>query len=329
MTMKLNPVFSNGCVFQAHKPIRVFGTGAGTASVTMNGVTANGVFDTENWLLELPAREYGGPYEMEIVLNGERTTLADVYVGEVLLAGGQSNMELKLSETAYDASRCADDPLLRLYTVDKPGDGEFFASADGWVKVTKENAPHFTALGYIAARKIREAAGCAVGIIACYQGAAAIQAFLPEKVFEDKTLVIPEKERFDMQYPWNPGTSQLYHAMMERIAPYAIGCAVYYQGESNCSEKESVIYGRLLERLITCWRELFRDEKLHFIIVQIADYLPRAGRPWARIQQAQAQADAWENVDTVVCRDICENDMIHPVHKEELALRIAEKILCR
>ncbi len=324
--MILNPVFGNGCIFQANKPVRVFGSGAGEVTVSMNGCSAGGVFEGEAWLLELPAMEYGGPYEMDIDLNGEKKTLTDVYIGDVLFAGGQSNMEMKLDETAYDLSRIADDPLLRVYETDKPS-GDYFSEKDGWVKAKAETAAHFSAVGYMTARKLREETGHAVGVIACYQGAAAIQTFLPESVFADEGLVVPENERHDMNYPWNPGTSVLYHSMLEGIAPYSVGTVIYYQGESNTSDKESRIYGRLLSKLIETWRELFRDETLRFIIIQIADYLLGNREAWTRVQQAQAQADAWENVDTVICRDICERDLIHPLHKEELAMRVAEKLL--
>lgn len=324
--MKLNSVFGNGCVFAAGKPVRVFGTGAGEASVSMNGCAAHGVFEDDMFLLELPPMDHGGPYLIEIILNGEKTILTDVYVGDVLFAGGQSNIEMKLDETAYELDRIADDPLLRVYETDKPS-GDYFSSVNGWVRASRETAAHFSAIGYMAARRIREKTGHAVGVIACYQGAAAIQTFLPEKVFEDDSLVVPEKDRNDLQYPWNPGTSQLYHSMIEKIAPVSVNAVVYYQGESNSSEKESVIYGRLLRKLIETWRELFRDETLRFIIIQIADFLPANGVAWARVQQAQLEADAWENVDTVISRDVCENEMIHPLHKEEVALRVAEKYL--
>lgn len=324
--MKLNSVFGNGCIFAASKPVRVFGTGAGEACVSMNGCSARGSFAGYMWLVELPPMDYGGPYTMEITLNGEKTLLTDIYVGDVLFAGGQSNMEMKLDETAYELDRIADDPLLRVYETDKPS-GDYFSSANGWVRASRETAAHFSAIGYMAARRIREKTGHAVGVIACYQGAAAIQTFLPEKVFEDETLVVTEEERHDMSYPWNPGTSQLYHSMIEKIAPVSVNAVVYYQGESNTSGKECLIYDRLLHKLIETWRELFRDASLRFIIIQIADYLPGNGPAWARVQQAQLEADAWENVNTVICRDVCENDMIHPVHKEELAIRVAEKFL--
>jgi hypothetical protein len=65
--MELNPIFSSRMVLQAGKPIRIFGTGDGHVSVSFCGDISEADSAEGKWLAELPAREYGGPYEMKIV----------------------------------------------------------------------------------------------------------------------------------------------------------------------------------------------------------------------------------------------------------------------
>ena len=102
---------------------------------------------------------------------------------------------------------------------------------------------------------------------------------------------------------------------------------IWYQGESNASEKESEIYGKMLSALINSWRVAFKDEVLPFTVIQLADYMHGNKEGWRKIQQAQYEIQFKEkNVKTVICRDICESNDIHPKQKSELAKRIAYSI---
>ena len=62
---------------------------------------------------------------------------------------------------------------------------------------------------------------------------------------------------------------------------------IWYQGESNTSDKESEIYGKMLSALIYYWRVAFKDENLPFTVIQLADYIHANKEAWRKIQQAQ------------------------------------------
>lgn len=321
--MNLAPVFSNGLVLQANKPIRIFGTGGGRVTVKLCGNTAEFVSRATEWAIELPSMDYGGPYEMTVDLAGRVRRISDVWVGDVYLLSGQSNMQFKLRESDYPKDDYENKPLMRLFSLECMESGERFFPEDGWIACEKETAGDWPCIGYLTGKFLSESRGRAIGFIACSQGAAAIQTFLPERVFEDESFVIPENERFDMNYPWNIGHSMLYRYMFRKIVPFSLAAVIWYQGESNCSEKESLVYGRMLGALIDEWRKDLMDKYLPFVVVQIADFLPRAGEPWSRIQRAQLEAAKKKNVKTVICADVCENNLIHPTHKTELSRRIA------
>ncbi len=82
-------------------PIRVFGSGNGEVTVRFLGETVTGKSENGKWCVFLSSGEAGGPYEMEVNLNNEKTVLHDVLIGDVFLACGQSNMEMPLFRTAY------------------------------------------------------------------------------------------------------------------------------------------------------------------------------------------------------------------------------------
>ena len=100
---------------------------------------------------------------------------------------------------------------------------------------------------------------------------------------------------------------------------------LWYQGESNASIDEARIYLRFLDALTSSWRADFMDDDLEFIVIQLADYDERNTEGWHLVQDAQMEAQkALKIVKTVVCRDICETNDIHPRSKKELSLRIAK-----
>ena len=79
--MELNPLFSDGTVFQTGRPIRIFGSGDGVATVMLDGTSASAKSKDGVWLVELPARPCGGPLEMEVRLDGETVVVRDVWNG--------------------------------------------------------------------------------------------------------------------------------------------------------------------------------------------------------------------------------------------------------
>lgn len=327
--MKLNPLFCDGMVLQAGKPIRIFGTGGGAASVEFLGSRAEGVFTATKWVLELPAAQYGGPYEMKVTLSGRERIIRDIYIGDVYLISGQSNMQFKLRESEVPAEQYRSHPLVRLFSTECMAGGESFFPEDGWVKCDRSIAGNWSCIGYLMGDILSEKRDTAVGLVTCYQGAAAIQCFLPRDVFEaDPSLVVPQEIRYDRKYVWNVGTSIFYEYMFSTLIPFSFAAVVFYQGESNASLQESEIYGRMLRLMIERWRRDLLDGDLRFVIIQIADYKPRLGQAWSNIQNAQTEmASLLPNVFTVESRDVCETDNIHPKKKTVLTQRVVEALL--
>lgn len=94
---KAAAIFSSHMVLQRQKPIAVWGSSShDTVAVSFNGITVKGTVSNGTWRIQLPPMEAGGPYEMQLTSGGETITFVNVMLGEVWLAGGQSNMELEL-----------------------------------------------------------------------------------------------------------------------------------------------------------------------------------------------------------------------------------------
>ena len=121
--MKLQPalIFGENMVLQRGEPLPVWGRSVrgDKVTVTLGGNTAVSDAPQGEWKVTLPAMEATEQTEMAISsqLTGESVTFRNVAVGEVWLAGGQSNMEflLKYDEQAPEMLETPEDPGFRFF----------------------------------------------------------------------------------------------------------------------------------------------------------------------------------------------------------------------
>ncbi len=298
-------------------------------SVSLAGHKKEAVFSQDGpWEIELEAMEYGGPYTLELLLDGTPYTLHDVMIGEVLLCAGQSNMQFMVKEENIENPVYAENSMVRAFVVDRPEENEGLKTCDGWVPATENTIPRWSAIGYHMGEYLQKKRGIAIGIIGCYQGASVIQSWMPERLFTSPKLCVPKEELFmdhtNQFSAWN-GFGTLYHGMFEKFLPFSVGHVVWYQGESNTSLAEGQIYDELLTTLIHTWREDLRWEMLPFILVQICDFDERKDEGWKLVQSAQEKtAKQVPYTIMVESRDVCEHAHIHPEDKRQLSQKIAE-----
>ena len=331
--MFLAPIFSDHMVFAAGKPMRVFGTGDGEVAVTFRGKTVKGESIYGKWCVTLPAGEAGGPFEMTVApANGRRRVLKDVAVGEVLVMAGQSNMQFKLGESTTDRKTWISDPMIREFTTTRLEREEPYYAKDGWIVLDKSDAGRWSAIGYETAIRRARAKGVPVGIINCYQGAAIIQAFMPEELARCPRLSVPGRcrihfdEKEEYYSIWNK-SGTLYRKQLGEIVPFSVSAVVWYQGEGNTgSVEESRLYAEQMAAMIGQWRVDFGDAFLPFVVIQLADFSAcRRQEAWHAMQDAQARVPEFcPFVKTVRSSDVCEGDKgIHPPTKWRIAERVA------
>lgn len=337
LSLSLSRIFCDGCVFQAGEKIRVFGNASGKVRVCLGPNTADCDCDgSQNGYFEaiLPAMPEGGPYILTVSDGQTQLTVSDVWVGRVILASGQSNMQFTVGESSTRPEDCEADDLVRQFSVTRPEDAPSLDDSDGWVRLSKENAASWSAIAYHTAVRLRRRYGCAIGVILCCQGASIIESWLPTEMAlkQQETFCIPpEKYQPDHFYPpyalWNK-VGYLYENMLLKVVPYTVGGVVWYQGESDASVAEALVYPFELASMIDVWRRDFRSLHLPFIIVQIAECDERAGMDWIALQKAQAfTAEFVPDTALVVSGDVCESNCIHPKTKDVLSGRISDALI--
>ena len=325
--MKLADIFTSSMVLQRRKPIAVFGSGSGKGRIELDGNVVE--FEAQDgFLVHLPAMEAGGPYEMTATLDGETVTLTDILVGDVYLAGGQSNMQFRVEESV-DIPRIP-NPMVRVFTEGHCADenrNEWYEYTP-WQVATEENLLKFTAIGYDVARMLQEELQIPVGIVSCNLGATRVDAWTAPEVVEaeDYQQMLGAKHGDWHFYKFNQ-RSWCYLAKLLPVVPYGINGVLWYQGESNRLEEEAVHYHTLLGRMIENWRDLW-GENLPFYIVQIASHADGDWNDWSHIRQAQERVTK-EVPDTYLCTlgHTGEADNIHPTKKHHLAEKLTNAVL--
>lgn len=143
------------------------------------------------------------------------------------------------------------------------------------------------------------------------------------KIEHDFGVTIP------IQLPLGPGNPNSPHILFDNmifpLVPTALRGVLWYQGESNA--ELSADYASLLQGLIQDWRGFWGQQRLDFLIVQLANFRTPmdfdAASSWARIREAQSAALRLPDTGLAVAIDIGEADDIHPKNKRDVGERLA------
>lgn len=208
--IRLAEIFQNRMVLQRHKPIRIWGTSdsAQQIRVQLNGKE---ILQTQltkgDFSFDLPAQK--ALYNAELCIlaeNGEQICLHQVDIGEVWIAGGQSNMEfmLRYDREGTEVCRCARNDHLRFYDVGEyayEGQREWGVKRnmpwDRWMRFYPEEAVHFSAVGAYFGMYLSGVLAVPVGIIGCNWGGTTASAWLDEGLLRNDAALKVYTDRYD------------------------------------------------------------------------------------------------------------------------------------
>lgn len=154
---------------------------------------------------------------------------------------------------------------------------------------------------------------------------------------ENPDITWPEINAKLGQMQWNPPIGPgspyrpagLVETMLKRVVPATLTGFLFYQGEEDAWR--SRCYDELMVSAVQRWRELFRDEELPFLNVQLPMWIASDGTEdgnWGRMRHMQERA--WKrlrNSGMAVIIDCGEYDNIHPTDKRTPGERLYEQAL--
>ena len=340
--VRLSAIFTDGMVLQQQKSVPIWGWARNGATVSVKTswdqktykVKAN---EKGGWRIPIQTPKAGGPYTVQVV-EDNKITLQDVWIGEVWLCSGQSNMEMPLKGYpaqpilgSTDAILESEDPLLRFYTV--PRNPQLLPADDSklsvWKQASPEHVANFSATAFFYGQRLRKLLKVPVGLIHSSYGGSNIETWMDAAWLEDmKDIEIPTHE--EGLKDKNRIPTMLYNGMIHPIAGYGIKGIIWYQGESNYERPDQ--YEVLFPRMVAKYRDLWGDATLPFFYTQIAPFDYASLPPYhvggkynsAYIRDAQRKSlEHISNAGMAVTMDLGEANGIHPARKKEGADRLA------
>lgn len=190
--LKTALIFGNDMVLQRDKQIPVWGTAEPGTEVTVSlqgrsATTRTG--EGGSWKLLLDPLQTSFAETMTVTDGKETLTYTGVQIGEVWLAGGQSNMEFHMrydADLAEELPHCQNDAI-RFFDypeVSYPGqidEADYSREYGFWRRCDPEDLERFSAVGYYFAKKLQEQLSVPVGIIGCNWGGSPACAWMDEK----------------------------------------------------------------------------------------------------------------------------------------------------
>lgn len=198
-------IFGDHMVLQQQEAVAIWGTGTPNDEVKAQGswseefVTGR-IDEKGNWRLDIPTPEAGGPYLLDVAQSDTLIRFANVMIGEVWLASGQSNMEMPL--TGYLPAEPIDNyeqeiadanyPNIRFINVKRAISPTPVEAIEGnWQVMSPETAASSSATAYFFARELHQNLGVPVGIIHSSWGGTPVESW----VSKDKLLELGEFEK--------------------------------------------------------------------------------------------------------------------------------------
>lgn len=192
--VRLPGFFGDHMVLQRDKPIPIWGWANPGERITVlfNHQTKKlRTGKNGKWMIILDKEMAGGPYTLTV--KGKNTvSVSDVYVGEVWICSGQSNMEMPIAGWGkvnnYEAEiAAADYPMIRHIKIPRTISGvpQDNISTVPWEICSPATAGDFTAAGYFFARELYRHLKVPVGLINSSWGGTMIETWISRQSFEN------------------------------------------------------------------------------------------------------------------------------------------------
>ena len=344
---------TSGMVLQHNAKARIWGTAleAGAEVHVLPSWTDQDVMavagDDRRWVAEIPTGDTGGPYTISIYCNG-CTTLEDIWLGELWLCSGQSNMEMPVN--GFDGQPVPDsqalieeaDPAvpLRIFLMDNEN-GAWFRQYSKepqdrvkgrWGKNKPDDVRYASATAYTFGLALQKELGVPVGLIVASMGSTKIETWMSEeaasafpsiKIDDMKSATITDGNFFN--YPCVE-----YNAKLAPFRVMPIAGMIWYQGESNSGNYQQ--YPALQKAFVEDLRAKWNCGDFPFYYVQIAPYDYGNATNTTAALMREAQEKSLESIpgSGMICTlDIGDKSNIHPTRKIEVGRRLANLALAK
>lgn len=334
--VKLSSMFSDSMVLQQCTVVKLNGISKPNTEIKITASWDNKSLSTKSdriglWKAEIKTLSAGGPYEITFD-DGDKLILKDVYLGEVWLCSGQSNMAMpvkgKIGQPIWESNEIIADAVpeipIRMFTVVQNPTIEKVDTVSGkWLVNSPQNVADFSAVAYFFGLRLYKTLRIPIGLINTSWGGSNIESWMPYDTLKYDSDISFKHLKSNV-IPKNPQhkASLLYNGMIYPLRNTSVKGVIWYQGESNVARYQKYINQQ--KTFVSHLRTLWRNVELPFYYVQIAPHGNKNNKNLPYMREAQMKCEALiPNSGMVVVLDSGEENCIHPASKKVVGDRLA------
>lgn len=327
--MILSKIYGNGMILQRRKKNIIEGISDKNDKISVMITLSMGKSDVSNdaetyeatadengkWQISVSEHEAGGPYVINISDSNDSVIVYDVWFGDVILLGGQSNMELPVCRTLdlYEKHiEELDFPYIRMFQLPKNfkfGEPDEYLTEGEWISANKGCFGNFSALGFYFAEKKYLDDKIPVGLVHAAVGGTHIEAFMSEKQILStgralKIKALKEGRDLVCKCSLNDSCKMCYEKRIEADKNQNYVKGVIEDDLNNMSK-----WGEQLDRDDIGLAEEWYSHEWSFEEKQDAFYVD-VPSSWMNIVLGKVIGSVWVQTSVNVPKDWCEEDVL-------------------
>ncbi|MDR1055428.1 MAG: hypothetical protein LBL90_06310 [Prevotellaceae bacterium] len=187
-SLSLAHVFTENMVLQRNKTNKIWGRATPFAKVFMeldNRKYQAKTDDNGDWCIEIDTLKAGGPYSLLCICGNDSLSLQNIWVGDIWLCSGQSNMEFSVGNFLWceEEVKIAGNEQIFFYTLPNTMDLVPVSKIPqaSWYPATGDALRALSATAYFFAKNIQPKIGVPVGLIVSDWSGTAIEPWMSKE----------------------------------------------------------------------------------------------------------------------------------------------------
>lgn len=335
----LPSLVGDNMVLQQNANVRIWGWSIPANKIDVSASWTSETFSCKSdktgyWEVIVPTPRADHQAHVMMINDGDPLAIYNILLGEVWVAGGQSNMKFPIGGIWHSyvpgnneiIAHATDYPEIRMFTVVEETALDPQDKCKGeWQVPTPENLISWSAVAYSFAKNINTVLHVPVGIINSSWGGTIIEAWMAKEDLKEFKDVDYTPIRDDSK-PVFTKPYMMYNAMIKPLTKYVIRGFIFYQGCSNVWKADT--YAEKMQKMVSRWRSDWGLGQLPFYYVEIAPFnYGHDNVQGALLRESQFKAQKLiPNSGMVSIYDLCEGEEpanAHPINKMPVGERLS------
>ncbi|WP_176225582.1 GDSL-type esterase/lipase family protein [Arenibacter troitsensis] len=367
--LTLPTLYGENMVFQRNVPIVIKGSANALDEITVhfNGeAKRTKVSKHGQWQVTYPAKEAGGPYKLNIKSKKSGDiNIFKVYVGEVWLASGQSNMDFTLSKELHGSTILKDSINTNIFLFSMDGKAhpsnhtfskeellncnakDYFRSS-GWSNKPDSILESFSAIAYSFAYNLEKELKVPIGIVCNAVGGSTTQSWISREAMEATNETISLLNDTHLNPLVQPWVSERKAKNLSNMTDFGVTArhpfdptmlfdagiypikdfpikGVLWYQGESNADREE-LHSKLFKMLVADWRNQWNNPDLAFNFVQLSSI----ERPnWGVFRDSQRRLLSIPNTGMAVSSDVGHPTDVHPNGKWIIGKRLSNIALAK